>query len=65
MVKKLTAMQTKDNIIKTLQDENDELFLRCSQLHEALDSREVDLINFKHQIIGYKAVISYLESKIK
>lgn len=64
-IKKLTEMQRKDQIIKTLQDDYDELFKFCQQVKNSRDDLEVDLLNLKHQVTGYKAVISYLESKIR
>lgn len=33
-------------------------------LEDAIDGKDVEIMELKHQIIGYKAVISYLEHQL-
>ncbi len=33
-------------------------------LQDAIDGKDLEILELKHQIIGYKAVISYLEHQI-
>lgn len=33
-------------------------------LQDIIDSKDVEILELKHQVIGYKAVISYLEHQL-
>ena len=33
-------------------------------LEDALDDKDVEILKLKHDIVGYKAVISYLENQL-
>ncbi len=35
-----------------------------SALEDIIDDKDVEILNLKHQIVGYKAVISYLENQL-
>ena len=34
------------------------------QMQDTIDQRDIEIIELKHQITGYKAVISYLEHQL-
>lgn len=33
-------------------------------LEDAIDQKDIEILELKHQIVGYKAVISYLEHQL-
>jgi len=35
-----------------------------SSLQDTIDGKDLEILELKHQIIGYKAVISYLEHQL-
>lgn len=36
----------------------------ADSLQDIIDSKDVEILELKHQVIGYKAVISYLEHQL-
>ena len=38
--------------------------LTLNSLQDTIDGKDLEILELKHQIIGYKAVISYLEHQI-
>lgn len=35
-----------------------------SRLEDVVESKDIEILELKHQIVGYKAVISYLEHQL-
>lgn len=38
--------------------------IALTSLHDTIDSKDIEIMELKHQIVGYKAVISYLEHQL-
>ena len=67
--KKLYSSESDESVLKRAQriaESVREGMYRPSfeSLQDTVDDKDVEILNLKHQIIGYKAVISYLENQL-
>lgn len=64
--KALTEEMMTAEYIQTTRDKLKKAFDFPSQskLQDIIDDKDVQILNLKHEIVGYKAVISYLEHQL-